>query len=375
MRTDSGRAERPCSRFAPWLFAILAIAFAVLRQPVHAAGPAPQPDQPVRVVTKPLEPFVIENSDGSLSGFSIDLWEEIARRLNLQFEWVEVQSVADQLQAVQDGKADVAIAGISMTPQRESAIDFSHPYFNAGLQILISAEGSRPGLLQLAAAYLPRVIELLVLCLAIAFGMALLIWLYERWVNPQFPRAFLPGISEGLWWFFGVVATGEYADQPTRGMRRLMTVVWWLLGILLVAHVTATLTSTLTVQQLGNQIAGPGDLPGKRVAAVNGTTAATYLAERHIDFTSVPAIQDAYTLLNGGQVDAVVYDAPVLVYYAATEGRGEVEVAGPVFKEETYGIALPTGSPLRELINGALLEMLQDGTYEQIYKNWFRPQE
>jgi len=70
-------------------------------------------------------------------------------------------------------------------------------------------------------------------------------------------------------------------------------------------------------------------------------------------------------------VQAVVYDAPVLLYHAATEGKGSVQTTGPIFKEETYGIALPTGSPLRKPINEALLRLKQDGTYEELYTKWF----
>src|SRR5262245_44821946 len=85
-----------------------------------ALGSAPHTWQPrtLRVVTKPLEPFVIEQN-GQLIGFSVDLWKEIAGRLNLKYEWVVVASVAEQLKAVQTGTADVAIAGISMTAERE----------------------------------------------------------------------------------------------------------------------------------------------------------------------------------------------------------------------------------------------------------------
>jgi ABC-type amino acid transport substrate-binding protein len=70
-------------------------------------------------------------------------------------------------------------------------------------------------------------------------------------------------------------------------------------------------------------------------------------------------------------VQAVVYDSPVLSYYAANEGQGRAEVVGPIFKPEKYGIALPSGSPLRKPINEALLGLYQDGTYQAIYDKWF----
>jgi polar amino acid transport system substrate-binding protein len=48
-----------------------------------------------------------------------------------------------------------------------------------------------------------------------------------------------------------------------------------------------------------------------------------------------------------------------------------VRVAGPVFHPEKYAIALPPGSPLRKPVNAALLELMDDGTYEEIRRRWF----
>jgi len=93
--------------------------------------------------------------------------------------------------------------------------------------------------------------------------------------------------------------------------------------------------------------------------------------DRHPNYQSVARIEDAYALLKQGAIQAIVYDAPVLAYYANTEGKGEVQVVGGVFKEETYGIALPTGSPLRKTINEALLQLRQDGTLEDLQTRYF----
>jgi polar amino acid transport system substrate-binding protein len=47
------------------------------------------------------------------------------------------------------------------------------------------------------------------------------------------------------------------------------------------------------------------------------------------------------------------------------------EVVGSPFNEEVYGIAVNQGSPLREQINRALLQLREDGTYDVIYAKWF----
>ena len=71
------------------------------------------------------------------------------------------------------------------------------------------------------------------------------------------------------------------------------------------------------------------------------------------------------------EVDAVVYDAPVLLYYLATSEQRNLKIAGPLFNEETYGIALPFNSIYEDDINRALLILKENGTYERIYNKWF----
>ena len=167
-----------------WIVALLIVgalsAPAAASAALGAAPPAPQP-RTLRVVTKPLEPFIIKQN-GQLIGFSVDLWNEIAGRLNLTYEWVEVASVTEQLEAVQTGTADVAIAGISMTAEREQLVDFSHPYFNAGLQILISTKNDSmlSSTRRFLATFAPALLTYLGIAILIALVLAHLVWLVER---------------------------------------------------------------------------------------------------------------------------------------------------------------------------------------------------
>ena len=108
-------------------------------QPTPPRGPAAQ-SQTLRVATGQTAPFVLDEN-GVLTGFSIDLWQEIARRLKREFVWVKFpsNSSVEQLQAIVRGDADVAISAITMTPEREQSVDFSTSYFDSGLQIMVPA--------------------------------------------------------------------------------------------------------------------------------------------------------------------------------------------------------------------------------------------
>lgn len=70
---------------------------------------------------------------------------------------------------------------------------------------------------------------------------------------------------------------------------------------------------------------GPEDLPGKQVATTTGSTSAIYLRQQNIQPLEFPRIEQAYDALLKGLADAVVFDSPVLLYYAAREGK-----AGPI---------------------------------------------
>jgi len=144
-----------------------------------------------------------------------------------------------------------------------------------------------------------------------------------------------------------------------------------LIGVVLIAQLTATVTSSQTVARLESNIRGPDDLPGKTIGSVPGTVAADYLTQRGLPFASVTSADQGMRMLLQGDVQAIVFDSPTLQYWAARSGKGVLAVVGPIFRPEKYGIAVANGSALRKPINEALLGTYADGTYEQIYGKWF----
>ena len=188
-----------------------------------------------------------------------------------------------------------------------------------------------------------------------------------------FGRGYLRSVGNGIWGVVLIIATGEHGERDTpRIVKRITVGTMWAIGVVLIAQFTATLTSSLTVQQLQSAIRGPDDLPGRTIATVPGSIAAQYLQARGLSFVPITGVDQALSLITRRQVDAIVFEAPTLQYWAARRGRDTVEVVGPVFNPERYGIAVPLGSPLRKSINTALLEMAEDGSYEALRARWFR---
>lgn len=326
----------------------------------------------MRVATRVIPPFVIRER-GEFGGFSIDLWNAIAEELKIRSDFTAYPSVKDLLSAVETGKEDAGIAAISITAERESRFEFSQPMFDSGLQILVRETGGGGGTPSFwSVLFSPTMFQLLGVVLLLIVIPAHLLWLVERHHEEGIVehRTYIPGIFKAGYWAAGTL--GAQADEmPRTWIGRIIAILWMFLSIVFVSYFTATITTAMTVQQLQGDIRGPEDLPGKRVATVAGSTSEAYLRENKARVTSFDQIGEAFKALESRKVDAVVYDAPVLLYYAAQEGSGKVQVVGSIFRKEDYGIVFPPNSALREPVNRALLTLKEDGTLQKIYDKWF----
>ncbi|MBM9603688.1 glutamine ABC transporter substrate-binding protein GlnH [Desulfopila inferna] len=206
-------------------------------------------------------PFEFKGKDGKYTGFDVELWDAIAKRIDVDYELVPMD-FNGLIPGLTTGNLDVVLAAIFITSEREKAIDFSHPYFRAGLKVMVPIDNT--------------------------------------------------------------------------------------------------------------DINGPADLKGKVVAVKTGTATVPYAETLGVEkLTKFPNIDQAYLEVATGGADAAMHDTPNVLYYVKTAGEGRVKAVGADVKAAYYGIGLQQGSPLRDQVNIALLEMQEDGEYDQLYKKWF----
>lgn len=323
------------------------------------------------MATKPIEPFVLVDDD-ELRGYSIDLWAEIASELDLVTEFVVLDTVEEILVEAELGRSDVALAAISMTPERESVIDFTHPYFDAGLQVA-ARPTSDPGAWDSVVDVLASrtVIGLVLALLLLTAVVSHVVWWGERRHNPEFPSDYRSGIGEALWWSsVSLVTGGEAVKTIRRPLSRLMALLWMVTGLFLIAFVTAQAASSLTLNELQGDIEGIDDLAGRPVVTVEGTVAESFLRQANLGVTPVSDLDTALEQVVDGSADAVVFDSPVLAYRLDTDYAARLELVGPLFSPDPYGIALTEGSELREPINEVLLRLARDGTLDALHSKW-----
>jgi ABC-type amino acid transport substrate-binding protein len=119
------------------------------------------------------------------------------------------------------------------------------------------------------------------------------------------------------------------------------------------------------------------DQAGLKIGVQTGTTSDVYITEAEASFTNtveltrLAAFEDLYQKLDLGEIDVIIGDLPVVGYAAATGAVGG-EVAASFGAPEQFGVGIPEGeTTLQTAINDALDEMLDDGTYDDIFDCWF----
>lgn len=345
----------------------LLLVLALLLLPASAAGETPRT---LRVAVAPLEPYVMRVDDG-FQGFSISLWEAIAQDLEVTTRYLPLASAEEVLDAVESGRAEVGLQALPITAANAANVDFSQPMFQGGLLVAVPHQPPSSVLGSLKVLASRELLHLPLFYLLVLLAPAPLVWWVERGREDGIvSQDFIPGVWDAAWWSASCLST-QAEVMPRSWLGRLVAVFWMFMGILFTSYFAGVVASSLTVDRLSSGIQGPGDLPGRRVAAVRGSSAARYLEGRGLEPRLLPSFEEAMGALARGHADAAVTDAGSLMYYAARAGSGRVRAAGRLFQHQGYGIAVGLGSPLRKPIDRALLRLQEDGRYYLISERWF----
>ncbi len=326
------------------------------------------------VSTVERQPFIFYQDNGEVGGFSADLWEEIAKRNGWQYSWQKESSFPDMIDAVTLGQSDVAIANISITSDREKILDFSHSFYDSGMQIIVPNREAKASIFKII--WNSGAIQLIGFALVTLLIIAHLLWFFERNVkNPRhdyFRDDYRGGVWDAFWWAFIIMTMGGFENEvPYKKLSRVLAMFWIVASLFFVSTLTAKITTSLTVDQLTSDINSYRDLVGKKVGAGENSAMSKFLDNKNISYIRYDDFMAALKAVEDGEIDATIGDAPVVKYYATHEGRGKVQLAGSVFQDDKFGIALPTGSKLKEAINTTLLDIKEDGTYEGLQAKWF----
>lgn len=325
---------------------------------------------PIRVGVRVAAPFAYQQQqDGPWRGLAIELWEAMAERLDLEYTYAPMP-LNRLLDATAAGEVDVGIGALSVLPEREERMDFTHAFMNGGLGIAAKVEsaGLWTAMLRLVSLDFLKVVMALS---GILFFFGFFVWFFERKRNEQFGGSHIHGIGSGFWWSAVTMTTVGYGDKsPITLPGRLVALVWMFGAIIMISGFTGAIASSLTVGSLEGKVRGLDDLPSVRVAAVDGSTSALFLRDQRIAFTPVYDVDEAMEGLLKDRYQAIVHDRPILHHMIQDRRLANVAVLPERFERQLYGFVMPLGGELRKDLNVVLLEITNSPQWNRLLEQY-----
>ncbi len=353
------------------LFVLVAATCQVGAQDSQPSPPEATPER-VTVGVRLSAPFVIAEGDG-FTGLSVELWEDLASRLGLQWDYRTYDTARALVDATAAGEVDVAVTNLTVTEKRAQRVDFTQPWFDGGLRILTRTDqgssfwdviaGLRDSGYLRAYAWIGFVI------LAATLGMTIF---YRRFDN-DFPARWRDGLAESFYNVMVVVTSGRMAISKNLfgWVGRIFQGIWLLAGVALIAYVTSTVTSVMTALAITNQINSVDDLPGKTVGVLDGSVGEDYAEEAGLRILAFPDLDNAADALLDGTVAAIIADTAVLEYYAKTHADQPLEVVGRIFEPSKYAFATTRNDGLRRPLTIEILKAHEADEIEELRIKYF----
>ncbi len=121
-------------------------------------------------------------------------------------------------------------------------------------------------------------------------------------------------------------------------------------------------------------ISTPDDLAGLRVGVQSGTTGDIWASENipGVEMVRYDEVTLAFQALASGNIDAVFNDGPVSAEIISQNPEMNVMLVGEPATDEFYGVAVQPDLPeLLDAINAGLEAIIENGTYQNIFMEWF----
>uniref|UniRef100_A0A673BP23 Glutamate receptor 1-like n=1 Tax=Sphaeramia orbicularis TaxID=375764 RepID=A0A673BP23_9TELE len=370
-------------------------------------------------------------------GYIVELAAEIAKHVGYQYK---LKIVSDGKYGARDpetkmwngmvgelvyGKADVAVAPLTITLVREEVIDFSKPFMSLGISIMIKKPTkSKPGVF----SFLDPLAYEIWMCIVFAYiGVSVVLFLvsrfspyewhaedYEEGGEPQTPtqpsasngvqQTQTPpqqntnqqspeqtnefGIFNSLWFSLGAFMQQGCDISPRSLSGRIVGGVWWFFTLIIISSYTANLAAFLTVERMVSPIESAEDL-AKQTEIAYGTLDAGSTKE-FFRRSKIAVFEKMWSYMKAADPSvfvkttdegvmrvrkskgkyAYLLESTMNEYIEQRKPCDTMKVGGNL-DSKGYGIATPKGSPLRNPVNLAVLKLNEQGLLDKLKNKWW----
>ncbi|CAL4124820.1 unnamed protein product, partial [Meganyctiphanes norvegica] len=362
-------------------------------------------EEPPYVMLHPIDsPFTGKDR---YYGFCIDLLKIISDKVGFDYEFDIVTDGRygnyNMTTGQWDGlvgsvvkkKADLAVGSMTINYARESVIDFTKPFMNLGISILFKIPTSQPT--RLFSFMNPLAVEIWLYVLAAFILVSFTMFVMARfspyeWNNPHpcndnsdvVENQF--SLNNSFWFITGTLLRQGSGLNPKAASTRIVGGIWWFFTLIIISSYTANLAAFLTVERMITPIESAEDLAdqadieygtlegGSTMAFFRDSKIETYqkmwrYMESKRPSVFVPHIEHGVKKVLEGNY-AFLMESTMLDY--TIQRNCNLTQIGGLLNSNSYGIATPIGSPWRDKISLAILELQEKGHIQMLYSKWWR---
>ncbi|XP_014032852.1 glutamate receptor ionotropic, kainate 5 isoform X4 [Salmo salar] len=366
------------------------------------------------IVTTILEnPYVMHKSNyqelqgnDRYQGFCVDMLRELSDLLKFSFR---IKLVDDGLYGAPEPngswtgmvgelinrKADLAVAGFTITSEREKVIDFSKPFMSLGISILYRVHlGRKPGYFSFLDPFSPAVwLFMLLAYLAVSCVLFLAARLspYE-WYNshpcPMGRKDVLENqytLGNSLWFPVGGFMQQGSEIMPRALSTRCVSGVWWAFTLIIISSYTANLAAFLTVQRMEVPIESPDDLADQtniQYGTIQGGSTMTFFMNSRYQtyqrmWNYMHSKQPSVFVKSTEEGIARVVNSKYAFLLESTMNKYHRRLncnltqIGGLLDTKGYGIGMPLGSPFKEEITLGVLQLAENNRLEILKRRWW----
>ncbi|MFD1315073.1 transporter substrate-binding domain-containing protein [Namhaeicola litoreus] len=314
-------------------------------------------------------PFIYKNND-KLVGLSYWMWEELIKEETTIYKYRELP-LDSLLNGLKKGTIDLVISPLTITSERNDYIMFTYPYYISNSTFMVHAITNKERFLTiLSSVFSWSFFKILLTLFLLLFVFGVLVWYFERKKNSEEFSSDSRGIWHGLWWSAVTMTTVGYGDKSPKTVGgRVIGLIWMFAGLILISSVTASITSSLTVDKLTYTVDDIHNFRKKNIGTVNNSATETWLTNHF--FSNVKTYESFEELIHGfreNEIDMVAYDEPLLQFTVQNEPNENWTILNISFNESMYGFGASKQLPLkrRDEVNEKLLHLKETDKWNQL---------
>lgn len=330
-----------------------------------------KPPEKLVVGVKITPPFIMKTMDGTYTGLSFDLWNEIAEEMGIRYT-VKEYDLKGLEKALVNKEIDICINPLTVTESRLEKFEFTQPFFISSLGVATSAKRKNKSYIILSNFLSWDFLKMIGILVGSIMLFGFLVWLAERGNNPDHFEHGWQGLWDGFWWSAVTMTTVGYGDKsPKTFIGRIISLVWMFSAIVIISGFTASITSTITLESLDAHISHTEDLFSKKLGAVANSSTIDYLKRHHMKFQVYPNEVKGLEAVKNHEIDVFVHDEPIMRYQIKRhEWSTQIQIILHSLRVEYYSFSLPYDSDLLHEINPVLVKKLHSDYWQIILKKY-----